>query len=46
MTKQDWQELSKEQQEKWEKLVTRVEVQNQMVQEEYEDLSSGIFRGT
>jgi hypothetical protein len=43
MTNQAWQKLSKEQKEKWEKLVSKIEVQDRVVQEEFEDLSSGIF---
>lgn len=43
MTNQAWQKLSKEQKEKWEKLATRIEAQDRVVQEEYEDLSGGIF---
>jgi hypothetical protein len=43
MTNQAWQKLSKDQKEKWEKLASTIEVQDRVVQEEYEDLSSGIF---
>lgn len=43
MTNQAWQKLSKEQKEKWEKLASKIEVQDRVVQEEFEDLSSGIF---
>lgn len=43
MTNQAWQKLSKEQKEKWEKLTSRIEAQDRVVQEDLEDLSSGIF---
>ena len=43
MTNQAWQKLSKEQKEKWEKLTSRIEAQDRVVQEDFEDLSSGIF---
>lgn len=43
MTNQAWQKLSKDQKEKWEKLASNIEVQDRVVQEEFEDLSSGIF---
>ncbi|TSC91448.1 MAG: hypothetical protein CEN92_285 [Candidatus Berkelbacteria bacterium Licking1014_96] len=38
MTNQAWQKLSKEQKEKWEKLTTRIEAQDRVVQEDFEDL--------
>lgn len=43
MTNQVWQRLSKEQKEKWEKLASRIEAQDKVVQEEWSDLSSEIF---
>ena len=43
MTNQAWQKLSKEQKEKWEKLASTIEAQDRVVQEEFEDLSSGIL---
>lgn len=43
MTNQAWQKLSKEQKEKWERLTSRIETQDRIVQEEFEDLSSGIL---
>jgi len=43
MTNQAWQKLSKDQKEKWEKLATRIDAQDRIVQEEFEDLSDGIF---
>ena len=43
MTNQVWQKLSKDQKEKWEKLASTIEVQDRVVQEEFEDLSGGIF---
>jgi hypothetical protein len=43
MTNQAWQKLSKDQKEKWEKLASRIEVQDRVVQEEWEGMTSGIF---
>lgn len=43
MTSQTWQKMSKEQKEKWQKLTSRVEAQNMIAQEDYEDLTEGIF---
>lgn len=43
MTNQAWQKLSKEQKEKWEKLALRIEAQDRVVQEDFEDLTGGIF---
>ncbi|MBU2595508.1 hypothetical protein KJ713_01580 [Patescibacteria group bacterium] len=43
MTNQTWQKLSREQKEKWEKLALRIEAQDRVVQEDFEDLTGGIF---
>lgn len=43
MTNQAWQKMTKEQKEKWERLSLRLEAQDRVVQEDFEDLTSGIF---